>query len=198
MTRRAVFLDRDGTLIEELGYLTPASEPRLFPWTLDALRLLKRAGFALVVVTNQGGIGRRLYTADFVESTHRRLGERFAAAGAAIDAWEYCPHHPEAIDERLAAPCSCRKPGCGMVVSAADKLGAFDFAGSWVVGDQWRDVQLGHALGARTILVRSGHGRTQEASWPADIATPTLVCDNLAAAVVVMSPSNASTAGETR
>lgn len=184
--RRAVFLDRDGTLIEELGYLTPASDLRIFPWTMDALRLLKRAGFSTVVVTNQGGIARGLYTADFVELTHRQLGARFSAAGAAIDAWQYCPHHPEGVVQPFAAACRCRKPEIGMVTSAAQALGAFDLVASWVVGDQWRDIQLGHAIGARSLLVRSGHGAAQEASWPADIAPPTLVCDNLAAAAVAI------------
>jgi D-glycero-D-manno-heptose 1,7-bisphosphate phosphatase len=104
----AVFLDRDGTLIDERGYLTPASELLVYPWTIDALRLLRRAGFALVVVTNQGGIARGQYTRRFVEDTHRSLGERFAAGGGAVDEWRFCPHHPQAIVVELAAPCDCR------------------------------------------------------------------------------------------
>lgn len=178
----AVFLDRDGTMIEELGYLTPASRPRLFPWTIDAIRLLNRAGFAVVVVTNQGGIGRGLYTADFVEQTHRTLGDRFGAGGAHIDCWQFCPHHPEAMLAHLREPCDCRKPGLGMINAAARLVCEFDLSASWTVGDQWGDVQLGHAIGGRSILVRSGHGALQERTWPADIAPPTLVCDNLMAA----------------
>lgn len=183
--RPAVFLDRDGTLIEDVGYLTPDSVLEVFPWSIDAVRLLKRAGYAVVVVTNQGGIGRGLYTGEFVEATHRALGDRLAAAGAAVDAWHYCPHHPESRDPRLAAPCACRKPAAGMVHDAARALG-LDLARSWVIGDQWRDIQMGHLVGARTILVRTGHGRAQEATWPEGIRPPTMVCDNLIAAVAAI------------
>jgi D-glycero-D-manno-heptose 1,7-bisphosphate phosphatase len=150
---KVAFLDRDGTMLDDLGYLTPASEMRVFPWSVDAVRLLNRAGFAVVVVTNQGGVGRGVYDAAFVEATHRRLGERFAAGGAVVDAWQYCPHHPEARIETLRMACACRKPGVGMVEAAGRALGPIDFSRSWVVGDYWRDVQLGHALGARSILV---------------------------------------------
>ncbi|HXG88956.1 MAG TPA: HAD family hydrolase [Vicinamibacterales bacterium] len=179
--RRAVFLDRDGTIIEELGYLTPASQLRVYPWSTDAIRLLNRAGFVVVVVTNQGGIGRGLYTREFVDATHRTLAAQFAAGGAVIDAWHYCPHHPEALSEDLRVPCECRKPGTAMARDAAAALN-LDLTQSWVVGDQWRDIQLAHAIGARSVLVHSGHGEKQAASWPAEIAPPTLACDNVAAA----------------
>jgi len=180
----AVFLDRDGTIIEELGYLTPDSALRVFPWSIDAIRLLNRGGFRVVVVTNQGGVGRGLYTCEFVEQTHATLAARFSAGGAVVDAWHYCPHHPEAVIEELRQSCACRKPGTGMVDDAIRALGGeIDLAGSWVVGDQWRDIQLGHAIGAGSILVGSGHGVAQAASWPQDIAAPTAICDNLMAAV---------------
>jgi D-glycero-D-manno-heptose 1,7-bisphosphate phosphatase len=181
--RPAVFVDRDGTLMEDLGYFTPASQLRLFPWSTDAIRLVRRAGFAVVVITNQGGIARRLYGAEFVEQTHRTLADRLAAGGGSVDAWEYCPHHPEAVDAALQGPCSCRKPGVGMVISASQKLGEFDLAKSWVIGDSWRDVQVGHAIGGRSLLVKTGHGARQERSWPAHIARPSAVGDNLIAAV---------------
>ncbi len=181
----AVFLDRDGTILEELGYLTPDAQVSIYPWSIDAIRLLKRAGFAVVVVTNQGGIARGLYSAAFVEETHRMLAARFAAAGATVDAWHYCPHHPNPVVEGLGTPCACRKPEPGMVRDAARTLD-LDLSRSWVVGDQWRDVQLGHVVGARTILVRTGYGRVQEDQWPSDIALPTAICDNLIEAVAVI------------
>lgn len=184
--RPCVFLDRDGTLLEEHGYLTPAGRPRLYPWTIDALRLLKRAGYALVVVTNQGGIGRGLYEAVFVEDTHRQLAARFAAGGADIDGWHYCPHHPEALLDDLRLTCACRKPGTGMVDAAMRDICRFDLPRSWVVGDSWRDVQVGHATGARSILVRTGHGAVEERQWPPDIAAPTAVCDHLMAAAALI------------
>lgn len=181
----AVFLDRDGTIIHELGYLTPSSRLRIYPWSIDAIRLLKRAGFAVVVVTNQGGVGRGLYTCEFVEQTHHMLGQRFAAGGAMIDAWHYCPHHPRPAVAGFATPCECRKPAIGMMTAAARALD-LDLRHSWVVGDQWGDIRMGHAAGAATILVRTGHGRSQEAARPADIKPPTAVCDNLMAAVGII------------
>ena len=181
----AVFLDRDGTMIEERGYLTPSSQMVVFPWTVDAIRLLRRAGFAVVVVTNQGGVARGWYTRDFVEETHRALAARLAAAGAPVDAWQYCPHHPEALIDELRGPCRCRKPDIGMIEGPAQELG-LDVSRSWVVGDSWRDVQLGHAAGAGSILVRSGHGAAMEANWLADAPRPMAVVDNLIAAAALI------------
>jgi D-glycero-D-manno-heptose 1,7-bisphosphate phosphatase len=179
--RPAVFLDRDGTVLDELGYLTPDAELTIYPWSLDAIRLLRRAGFAIVVVTNQGGIGRGLYTREFVEETHRKLDARFRTAGATVDGWFYCPHHAEARRPEFAGPCTCRKPGPGMVLEAARTLG-LELERSWVIGDQWRDIALGHAVGAKTVLVYTGHGRAQDLNWPANVERPTLVCDSLIAA----------------
>lgn len=196
---RVVFLDRDGTMLEEMGYLTPWSTARMFPWTIDALRLLARAGFALVVVTNQGGVGRGLYSEEFVEETHRRLAARCEAAGVRIDAWLHCPHHPDALIDRLRGPCECRKPGLGLVRAAASRLaGGCDVAHSWTVGDSWRDVQLGHAMGGRSILVRTGHGARQEQIWPREVAPPAFVCDNLMAAAATILREAPPCGGTTR
>jgi D-glycero-D-manno-heptose 1,7-bisphosphate phosphatase len=180
--RPAAFLDRDGTIIDELGYLTPGSSIAVYPWSGDAIRLLKRAGYAVVIVTNQGGIGLGLYDHDFVKTTHTSLGKQFGEAGAEIDAWYYCPHHPESVVEEYRAACECRKPGTGMLRDAARDLD-LDLKRSWVVGDQWRDVQLAHAARCRSVLIRTGHGATQEAAWPGHLAPATVVCDNLIAAV---------------
>ena len=180
--RRAAFLDRDGTILDELGYLTPASEIVIYPWSMDSVRLLKRAGYAVVMITNQGGIGLGLYDHDFVTATHDALTERFANAGAEIDGWYYCPHHPEAVVEEYRVKCGCRKPAPGMLYDAARDL-QLDLKRSWVVGDQWRDVQLAHVVGARSVLLRTGHGTAQEQAWPKDVAPPTATTDNLVAAV---------------
>jgi D-glycero-D-manno-heptose 1,7-bisphosphate phosphatase len=180
--RPAVFLDRDGTIVDELGYITPASTITIYPWSGDSIRLLKRAGYIVVMVTNQGGIGLGLYDHDFVKTTHDTLTRQFADAGAQIDAWYYCPHHPEAIVDEYRVHCGCRKPAPGMLHDAARDL-EIDLSKSWVIGDQWRDVQLAHATGCRSVLLRTGHGAAQEAAWPADVRPPTFVCDNLIAAV---------------
>jgi D-glycero-D-manno-heptose 1,7-bisphosphate phosphatase len=178
--RPAVFLDRDGTINEEVGYLTELAELRIYPYAPDAIRLLRRAGFAIVVVTNQGGIARGVLTPALVEETHRRMAGRLARAGADVDAWHYCPHHPETVVPTLPWPCACRKPGTAMPRAAAEALG-LDLGRSWVIGDHWRDVQMGQAVGARAVLVRTGHGRDQEASRP-DGTWVDAICDNLMAA----------------
>jgi D-glycero-D-manno-heptose 1,7-bisphosphate phosphatase len=182
--KRVVFLDRDGTMLDDIGYLTPGSAIRLFPWTIDAMRLLRRAGFALVVVTNQGGIARGLYDAAFVETTHELLARRFAAAGVEVASWQYCPHHPDGVLDAWRTICDCRKPARGMIDTAVAALGSVDFAQSWVIGDQASDVELGHVVGARTVLVRTGHGAAgmQDDRWPRAVSPPTVVADHLMAA----------------
>jgi D-glycero-D-manno-heptose 1,7-bisphosphate phosphatase len=184
----AVFLDRDGTIIDELGYLTPDSTLRAYPYSFDAIRVLSTSGFLVMVVTNQGGIGLGLYDASFVERTHAALNARVDAAGGRVADWLYCPHHPEAVVPSLRAACECRKPAPGLVLRAAREHG-IDLARSWVVGDQWRDVELAHRAGARSVLVRTGYGASLENAWPADIERPTLVADNLiAAAARILTP----------
>lgn len=180
--RPAVFLDRDGTILDELGYVTPSSTIVIYPWSADSIRLLKRAGYAVVIITNQGCIGLGLYDHAFVKATHDQLGKDFAANGAEIDAWYYCPHHPEAVVEEYRMVCECRKPAPGMLHDAARDFD-IDLARSWVVGDQWRDIQLAHLAGCRSVLLRTGHGAAQEAAWPQDVAPATATCDTLIAAV---------------
>jgi D-glycero-D-manno-heptose 1,7-bisphosphate phosphatase len=177
----AVFLDRDGTILDELGYLTPDSTLHLYPYSIDAIRVLAGSGFLIVVITNQGGIGLGLYDADFVERTHAALGARFAAGRATVAGWYFCPHHPEAVVPSLRLTCECRKPATGLVTAAARDLD-IDLAQSWVVGDQWRDIEVANRTGARSILVRTGYGSRLEHAWPAEVARPTYVADNLIAA----------------
>jgi D-glycero-D-manno-heptose 1,7-bisphosphate phosphatase len=187
--KRAVFLDRDGTILDELGYLTPDSTIHVYPFSIDAVRLFSRAGFAVVVITNQGGIGLGLYDHAFVDRTHAGLSAQFAAGGATIDGWYYCPHHPEAVVPAFKMVCECRKPATGLVTAAARDLD-IDLKASWVVGDQWRDIEVAHRTGARSVLVRTGYGRRLETNWPADVAKPTFIADNLAeaAARILTSP----------
>lgn len=168
-------------MIDELGYLTPGSEIKIYPFTAEAIARLAAAGFPVVVITNQGGIALGLYDQAFVDATHASLSQTLAAAGATVTAWYYCPHHPEGKVPELTRVCSCRKPAIGMVEAAAREWN-LDLGASWVVGDQWRDIEVGHRAGARTVLVRTGYGEGLEKNWPADIASPTAVCDDLLAA----------------
>ena len=174
----AVFLDRDGTLIEEAGYLDRLDRIALIPSTVDALRMLARAGFHLVVVTNQSGIALGLFDEAFVRQTHDALHARLEAAGARIDGWYYCPHHPAGHVPALTGPCECRKPGPALPRQAAAELG-IDLSRSWMVGDRWGDVQLAASAGmAGGILVRTGYGRSAEA-LPAPGATAACIADDV-------------------
>lgn len=184
MTARApaVFLDRDGTLIEEDGYFDDLDRLHLFPWTVDALRLLERAGYRRVVVTNQGGIALGLFDATFVEATHTALSARLALAGASIDAYYYCPHHPHSPVEALRQPCDCRKPGPALLERAAEALG-IDLSRSYAIGDRWSDVQLASRAGLRGgVLLRTGHGHRAERR-PQEGVQAVHVADHLLGAV---------------
>jgi len=181
MSRPAVFLDRDGTLIEECGYLDRLELLALFPWTTDALRLLNRAGFVTVVVTNQAAIGRGMIDEPFLHSVHAALDARLAQGGARIDRYYYCPHFPDASVERFRQVCRCRKPGPGMIEQACRELD-LDPAQSVMVGDRWLDVACGHAAGTRGVLVRTGHGAHEAETAPAS-AQADAILNNLMEAV---------------
>ena len=153
--RPAIFLDRDGTLVEECGYLNRLAKLTLFPWTVDALRLIKRAGFATVVITNQAAVGRGIIEEDFVHKVHQEIDRRLEGTGAGIDRYYYCPHFAESKIDRYRQECQCRKPAPGMILQACREMD-LDPAKSVMVGDRWLDVECGRAAGARAVLVRSG------------------------------------------
>jgi D-glycero-D-manno-heptose 1,7-bisphosphate phosphatase len=178
--RPAVFVDRDGTLLEEAGYLDRLERVVFFPHSVDAVRLLNRAGFAVVVITNQSGVARGLYEETFVLQTHELMTRRLAEGGARIDGYYYCPHHPTGEVERFRVDCDCRKPAPGMLRKAAADL-SIDLSRSFTVGDKWSDVQVAQAVGARGILVRTGYGRSTESAPRAGVE-PAVIVDNLIAA----------------
>jgi D-glycero-D-manno-heptose 1,7-bisphosphate phosphatase len=177
----AVFLDRDGTLIKDIGYLRFTREVALYPWSVDAVRALNQAGLPVVVTTNQSGVARGLLTEPMIEDVHRHLSLLLEAGGARIDAYYYCPHHPEATVASYRRRCDCRKPGCGMIERASADLD-LDPARSFVVGDKWSDVGAARAAGARGILVRTGYGAVEETEPLPDL-TADAVVDNLVEAV---------------
>jgi D-glycero-D-manno-heptose 1,7-bisphosphate phosphatase len=153
--RPAVFLDRDGTLVEEVAYLHDPDRVVLLPGVVSGLRRLAAAGYALVVVTNQAGVARGLYDEAAVEAVHWRLGELLAAAGVRLDAVLHCPHHPEGTVPGYARVCRCRKPGPGMLEAAAERLG-LDLAASWLIGNHPADVGAAVAAGVRPLFVTTG------------------------------------------
>ena len=154
-----VFLDRDGTLIEEVGYLSHLDRIALYPWSIESVKLLNRAGFKVVVVTNQAGVARGLFDEDFIDEAHRFLDQKFSDGGATIDKFYYCPHHPEASVEAYRSECDCRKPKAGMLWKAAQEL-QLELSHSFVIGDRLSDLRLGPAVGAKSVLVRTGYGET--------------------------------------
>jgi len=179
--RSAAFLDRDGTLIEEVGYLDRLERVDLYPWTIDAIRALNRAGVRVVLVSNQSGVARGFFTEQVVDDVHRHMAKLLEAGGARIDAYYYCPHHPDGKVTEYAIACECRKPNPGLVERAVREFG-IDPACSFVVGDRWLDVALARRVNARGVLVRTGYGATEERKPPAGMRADA-VADNLAGAV---------------
>lgn len=165
--RPAVFLDRDGTLIEERHYLCDPAGVCLYPGTAEAIRDLRAAGFACVMVSNQSGIGRGLFTVDDLHRVQEELARQLAAAGgpgAVLDAWYFCPEAPKADGDRRAIEHPDRKPGPGMLLRAAREHG-LDLATSWMVGDMESDLLAGRNAGCRgSILVRTGYGSALSAA----------------------------------
>ena len=153
--RRAVFLDRDGTIIEDVAYLRDKEQVHLLPGAANAIKRLNASGFLAIVITNQSGIARGLLSRNDYQLTERRLDELLAQDGARLDAHYFCPHLPE-----LTGPCDCRKPGALLYRQAAEQF-HIDLGRSWWVGDRMRDVLPADALGGRGILVLSGAGQAE-------------------------------------
>lgn len=197
--RRAVFLDRDGVLIDDVGLVTRREQMRILPGVPRALVELRSAGFRLFVVTNQPVVARGLASEDEVARLHRTLDSHFRQLGAAIDAWFFCPHHPQADLPQYRAACDCRKPGPGMLQSAA-ALHQISLADSFLVGDRLTDIAAGAAAGCRTAWVQTGkHAepliQTQR-PLPTDLRADH-VCDTLTAAAdwilsTALSPTKAA------
>jgi len=176
MNRRAVFLDRDGTLIQDRHYLDRPEKVRLLPDVPEALIRLRDSGLALVVLSNQSGVARGLFGLDAVGAVHRELELRLEEYGIRMDGIYFCPHHPDGKVDAFRKHCDCRKPGPAMAERAAEELG-LKLEGSWVVGDKPSDVRMAEILPLHPILVRTGEGLRSEKSL-ADLPDLSVV-DNL-------------------
>jgi D-glycero-D-manno-heptose 1,7-bisphosphate phosphatase len=179
---RAVFFDRDGTLLVEIGYLAHPSLVVPYSRTLEALRLAREADFRLVAVTNQSGVARGYLTEGDLEGIHDRMQEVFRAGGAQLDAVYYCPHHPEGTVAGYARTCDCRKPSPGMGTMAARSLG-IDLKKSFMIGDKETDLLFGRAIGAISCLVRTGFGSVEEQRLGEGRLRPYHVFDDVLGAV---------------
>jgi D-glycero-D-manno-heptose 1,7-bisphosphate phosphatase len=155
--RPAAFLDRDGTILEDPGYLHDAGRVRLFAGAAEGVRRLNEAGFLVITVSNQSGIARGLYPESAYFAVQDRLGTLLAAAGAHLDGSYFCPHHPD-----VSGPCECRKPGLLLFRQAQAALGV-DFPHSYWVGDRLTDVEPARPLGGHALLVETGHGAEHRA-----------------------------------
>jgi D-glycero-D-manno-heptose 1,7-bisphosphate phosphatase len=155
----AVFLDRDGTLMVNVEYISNPAQVRLFTQTAEALKQLKRAGFYLIIVTNQSGAARGYFPVSAITKVNQKLQQKLRAQGTGIDGFFYCPHHTKGIVKSLTKKCDCRKPGIGMVKQALKHF-PIDLSRSYVVGDNLGDVELAKNAGlAAGLLVKTGHGR---------------------------------------
>ncbi len=167
--KAAVFLDRDGTVNEEVGYVNHIDRFRIFPWTAPAIRKLNQAGLPSVLVTNQSGVARGYFPEALVQEIHTRLQDELARFTARLDAIYYCPHHPDGKLTAYRKTCDCRKPAPGMLHRAAQDLG-LDLGASFIVSDRYQDVAMGFQAGARGVLLLSGYGKGEyeyhRDSWP--------------------------------
>jgi D-glycero-D-manno-heptose 1,7-bisphosphate phosphatase len=174
--RRAAFLDRDGTICEEMGYVNHVDRLQIFPFAAAAIRQLNEAQVPVIVVTNQSGVARDIFPESLVHQVHQKMIAELSAGGARVDAIYFCPHKSEDA-------CECRKPNPGFLERAAGDH-ALDISSSWVVGDRYADLEMGHAAGARGILVMTGYGRGEyelhHARWARQ---PEALAENLTEAV---------------
>lgn len=170
--RRAIFLDKDGTLIEDEPLSAETAGVRFYPNVFEGLRLLHRAGYALIVVTNQAGLAYGRFGEPEVRRMKSYLCERLAEAGIPLEGFYYCPHHPDGLVKCYAVHCLCRKPQPGLLMQASSEMG-IDMMQSWMVGDILHDVEAGRWAGCRTVLLNNGHEtewHLTETRWPDYIA----------------------------
>ena len=181
MKRPAVFIDRDGTISEEVGYVNHPSRFRVFPYSAEAIRILNNNGWLAIVITNQAGVARGYFSEEMITSVHDRL--KSDLENAQLDAIYYCAHHPSVGEPPYRFDCDCRKPKPGLIDCAAKDF-EIDIETSWMVGDRYSDVELARNAGLHSAFVLSGYGRGeweyQRNAWKQQ---PDIVCENLLEAV---------------
>ena len=183
MRRPAVFIDRDGTISEEVGYINHPSRFRVFPYSAPAIKLLNESGWLVFVVTNQAGVARGYFSEEMIKNVHERLEQDLETNGARLDAIYYCAHHPSLGEPPYLLDCNCRKPRPGLIRQADGEFD-IDLKKSWMVGDRYSDVELARNAGVNSAFVMSGYGRGewehQRGTWKHQ---PDLIVENLLAAV---------------
>lgn len=157
---KAVFLDRDGTIIEDIGYLCAPGQIKFIPGSIAAIKSLKDAGYKIVVITNQAGVARGLVTEDMLQTIDKVMHKSILSSGTHLDGIYYCPHHPEHGAFPYKRECECRKPHPGLLKKAQKDLN-IDLAASFMIGDKASDIEAGQRAGVRTVFVNSGPHQDQ-------------------------------------
>lgn len=155
---KAIFLDRDGTIIEDVGYLNNPQDIKFIPGSIEAIKKLNEAGYKVIIITNQAGVARGLIIENMLQTLDKTIQKELLNGGAQIDAIYYCPHHAEHGHYPYKQECGCRKPEPGMILKAA-KDHNIDLSQSWMIGDKKSDIEAGQAAGTKTILVLTGQGK---------------------------------------
>ena len=158
MKRPALFMDRDGTVSEEVGYVNHPSRFRVFPYSAEAIKLLSENGWLAILVTNQAGVARGYFSEDVIVQVHEQLRRDLEKAAAKLDAIYYCAHHPSVGEPPYRLDCDCRKPKTGLIDRAAADF-EIDLERSWMVGDRYGDIELARNAGLHSAFVLSGYGR---------------------------------------
>lgn len=153
----AIFLDRDGTINEEVGYIERLDRLKVIPAAFEAIRLINLSGLKAVVISNQAGVAKGLFPETFVQQTHEHLQKALHQKGAAIDGFYYCPHHPTEGSSPYRRICDCRKPAPGLFLQASREM-HIDLSASCMIGDRYRDMEAAHRAGVKGVLVKTGYG----------------------------------------
>jgi len=169
MKKPAIFLDRDGTINEEMGYINHPDRFRIFSFIAESIKIFKNLGYKIVVVTNQSGVARGYFTEEIVKNVHSKLQDYLKKNGLSLDAIYYCPHHPSEGQGEYLLDCDCRKPKSGMIERAATE-NDIDLEKSIMIGDRFKDISFGTKMNLKTGLVLTGYGRGeyeyQRSGWP--------------------------------
>jgi D-glycero-D-manno-heptose 1,7-bisphosphate phosphatase len=186
--RPAIFLDRDGVIIEEVNYLSHPDQVKLIPGAAKAIQTLNTLGIPVIIVSNQAGVAKGYFSITQIPLVHARLNHLLAQENAHADAIYYCPHHPEGSVPEYSITCKCRKPSSGMLLEA-EKIHQLDLSSSWIIGDKASDVEAGINAGCKTILVKTGYGDNITSE---SLPSTTIIKADLLEAVnfILLSPSS--------
>lgn len=179
LMNKAVFLDRDGTINEEMGYINHISRFKMFEFVPEAIKIFNEAGYLVIIVTNQSGLAKGYFDEALLNKIHQYLLEQVKQKSAVIDKIYICPHHPAEGKGKYKLDCMCRKPKTGMIDSAKKEFN-IDISKSFVIGDRHKDVQFGQNAGLKTIMLMTGYGKGeytyQKGQWNSN---PDYICENL-------------------